>query len=191
MATFTRHEVMSGNVVGAPTCCGVVMKNNRKCDACPIYFTAGQFTCGNHKPQISHRHTGKIVGECSICLCDIKHPKDTLTSCNHRFHIKCLSKWKGTGNTTCPLCRTVIFTPTQSHFQLVPTREEQYQMMVWALPGIMTSVVIRIDNITPVLEYPVTILNFLNHITWCPDQSLNGQELIRSAIFRWSDMDTD
>jgi hypothetical protein len=52
--------------------------------------------------------------ECPIC-CDIIDPnsKFTTTPCTHKFHIKCLRKWKYTQLTQgidsqCPVCRTVL-----------------------------------------------------------------------------------
>ena len=51
--------------------------------------------------------------ECTICL-------DTITSnctkldCDHYFHLKCIRNWLLRGNSTCPLCRDVIFHRTET-----------------------------------------------------------------------------
>ena len=51
--------------------------------------------------------------ECTICL-------ETITSnctkldCNHYFHLNCIRNWLFRGNSTCPLCRAQIFTPSES-----------------------------------------------------------------------------
>jgi len=42
---------------------------------------------------------------CSVCMeCMTEHNSREL-ECGHRFHKKCLNKWKLEGNRTCPLCR--------------------------------------------------------------------------------------
>ncbi len=43
-------------------------------------------------------------GVCSICLERVGKKKKFVTSCNHRFHSKCLLIWV-IGNDTCPVCR--------------------------------------------------------------------------------------
>jgi len=42
---------------------------------------------------------------CGVCLGELRG-SGIKTSCGHRFHKKCLLKWKKTGKTTCPFCRT-------------------------------------------------------------------------------------
>ncbi|PHU20281.1 hypothetical protein BC332_11432 [Capsicum chinense] len=50
--------------------------------------------------------------DCAICLSDFEHGDKgrKIESCNHIFHENCLDKWlmHGKGQTTCPLCRSVI-----------------------------------------------------------------------------------
>ena len=49
---------------------------------------------------------------CNICLEGIKTDQAMIrTKCGHKFHQKCLKKWKRSHHTmsnTCPVCRTVI-----------------------------------------------------------------------------------
>ena len=41
---------------------------------------------------------------CSICLSQVGRKTRFITSCNHKFHSKCLLIWV-IGNNTCPVCR--------------------------------------------------------------------------------------
>jgi hypothetical protein len=43
---------------------------------------------------------------CSICLCRLGRKK-YISSCNHKYHYKCILLWL-INNDTCPNCRTVI-----------------------------------------------------------------------------------
>ena len=43
--------------------------------------------------------------ECPICMAA---GPDCATRCRHAFHRRCIAKWLGGGNSTCPLCRAGI-----------------------------------------------------------------------------------
>jgi hypothetical protein len=43
--------------------------------------------------------------ECVICQDDETEPLDETLECGHKFHRKCLDKWKNKGKKTCPTCR--------------------------------------------------------------------------------------
>jgi len=47
------------------------------------------------------------AGDCSICLEDFDDRPSILTSCNHRFHERCLLSWIRRRG-TCPYCRTQL-----------------------------------------------------------------------------------
>lgn len=42
---------------------------------------------------------------CSVCMECMTERNSRELECRHRFHKKCLNKWKLEGNRTCPLCR--------------------------------------------------------------------------------------
>lgn len=42
--------------------------------------------------------------ECSVCLETLRAPKRL--KCGHAFHLRCLRKWFGMGEVTCPMCRS-------------------------------------------------------------------------------------
>ena len=42
---------------------------------------------------------------CSICMDNMNIRNYRELPCKHKFHKKCLNKWKLEGNRTCPLCR--------------------------------------------------------------------------------------
>ena len=52
---------------------------------------------------------------CSICLESIEDLCGELTLCKHKFHPKCINKWKKI-KTTCPLCRMKITEPKTIEF---------------------------------------------------------------------------
>jgi hypothetical protein len=87
-----------------PLTCGCIMKNGKTCIVRPTYKTdeGGVWACGLHIKQ----HLP--VSECSICLENCPSSECVVTECKHVFHKKCFRIWLGTGNETCPLCRTVI-----------------------------------------------------------------------------------
>ena len=78
--------------------------------------THGGCECKNMVSAIGdtcHWHTplGGPDSNCSICM-------DVMTSrnfrelpCGHRFHSRCIRKWKSEGNRTCPLCRDEFDSP--------------------------------------------------------------------------------
>uniref|UniRef100_A0A6C0KA00 RING-type domain-containing protein n=1 Tax=viral metagenome TaxID=1070528 RepID=A0A6C0KA00_9ZZZZ len=49
--------------------------------------------------------------ECPICRVTIAEGALFTTACNHQFCTPCAERW-AEKNTTCPLCRTVVFEPT-------------------------------------------------------------------------------
>lgn len=83
---------------------------------CPVtHLENGEWTCGRHRfvpkmIQLSWTHCEPQ--ECSICMetCQtIKH--SLLTTCNHVFHKKCITKWSK-NKPECPLCRTYLLEET-------------------------------------------------------------------------------
>jgi len=44
------------------------------------------------------------TNDCGICL----EPCNSMTLCNHNFHVECMIKWINTGNFQCPVCRTLL-----------------------------------------------------------------------------------
>ncbi|CAE6191529.1 unnamed protein product [Arabidopsis arenosa] len=61
--------------------------------------------------------------ECIICLSEFQDG-DTLRvleRCKHGFHVHCIQKWLSSSHSSCPTCRTNIFsTPPQLHSQSLP-----------------------------------------------------------------------
>nr|KJB20619.1 hypothetical protein B456_003G156700 [Gossypium raimondii] len=45
---------------------------------------------------------------CPVCLCEFEEEDEIrqLMSCRHIFHGRCLDRWMGYDQQTCPLCRT-------------------------------------------------------------------------------------
>lgn len=46
------------------------------------------------------------LGECPICMENMFPRTSRIIKCNHRFHKKCLEKWKKQNKRTCPVCRS-------------------------------------------------------------------------------------
>jgi len=172
MATFTRAQVLSGDI-GDQKICGALQKNGKRCVACPTYLVDGTFTCGKHVVMPSS------IGECSICLCDINASTTYMkTECNHLFHNTCLFKWKHTGKTTCPLCR----------YEMRSTRDEQLQAMLNNLPAPLIATVWSINMDIPVYFYPGDVASLLNVTAWCPPDALNGlaHQVVKASILEYA-----
>ena len=43
--------------------------------------------------------------DCPVCCEALEWWPTSMTTCNHKFHQKCLVKWKEMKRHTCPLCR--------------------------------------------------------------------------------------
>ncbi|KAM0016588.1 putative transcription factor C2H2 family [Helianthus debilis subsp. tardiflorus] len=78
---------------------------------------------------------GELMGlkepfDCAVCLCEFTQ-KDSLRLlplCSHAFHMHCIDTWL-LSNSTCPLCRGVLFAPEFSvenpGFEVNDSREEE------------------------------------------------------------------
>lgn len=65
---------------------------------------------GNLSTDVSEREEkpGSVISvgdSCPICFSRLASKKTHKTSCGHNFHKDCLSLWKASGGTTCPMCR--------------------------------------------------------------------------------------
>jgi len=50
-----------------------------------------------------------LIKKCPICLDDDRDVEEfRVTSCNHMFHTRCLTRWL-TERQTCPVCHRVLF----------------------------------------------------------------------------------
>lgn len=45
---------------------------------------------------------------CPICLQNIPIFSMEETRCNHKFHSKCITRWKRSGKNSCPICRSPL-----------------------------------------------------------------------------------
>ena len=56
--------------------------------------------------------TGKDEVVCPICIADFEEGDEVvhLTTCEHKFHVHCLSQWLSTNKKDCPYCRKEILT---------------------------------------------------------------------------------
>ena len=64
--------------------------------------------------------------ECSICLTSIlsRTSRNSRTlPCGHNFHIKCINRWKRTGNSTCPVCRKEFDVPQYKVTLIIESRQ--------------------------------------------------------------------
>lgn len=75
--------------------CKAICKNKKEC----IYKAKKDGYCMIHYKS--------ELPECSICLSNNKN-NNIILSCNHAFHINCLTPWLSKGHYTCPLCRKEI-----------------------------------------------------------------------------------
>ena len=112
-----------GDVHNVPHKCYVpiVSRNGIPCQTFPTWHFKGTWTCGSHKPRsgvLSSEHVLPPVPpppfepfECMICFESCASEKKAyITSCNHKFHKTCMSKWTKHkyGPLTCPTCRDII-----------------------------------------------------------------------------------
>ena len=70
-----------------------------------------------------------IEGEsnCSICMEYMTTRNSRELGCDHRFHRKCLNKWKVEGNRTCPLCREDFDVPMFTVKVIISPTTNQYR----------------------------------------------------------------
>lgn len=102
--------------------CGAIVKSTGK--ICQCKGSKSRWgRCGRHAPTKIPRapRTKFVPFECPICMDECSKVTDQhITKCNHKFHSKCMHKWKHTHHKyTCPICRTDIrLTPS---FPVNPT----------------------------------------------------------------------
>lgn len=82
-------------------CIGITQSGNR-CRRC-VSQDGG--TCSWHTP------LGGPDSTCSICMEGMTTRNHRELPCGHRFHTRCIRKWKAEGNRTCPLCREEFDAP--------------------------------------------------------------------------------
>ncbi len=83
-----------------PQKCAATLKCGRRCEFRP---RPGDDVCGVHLRQRSRQQE---LGECPVCLCDIKRRACCATmACGHAFHARCLRSWFRRRPLTCPMCR--------------------------------------------------------------------------------------
>lgn len=76
--------------------CGAQTPSGTECKS--RVRTAGE-RCQWHKP------IDDPDPNCSVCMDYMTTRNSRELGCGHKFHKKCLQKWKLEGNRTCPLCR--------------------------------------------------------------------------------------
>ncbi|KAL3738439.1 hypothetical protein ACJRO7_019903 [Eucalyptus globulus] len=56
---------------------------------------------------------GSNDGGCAVCLSSIEERDEVreLSNCSHAFHRECLDRWVDHNRVTCPLCRSLLFSP--------------------------------------------------------------------------------
>ena len=63
--------------------------------------------------------------DCSICMDYMTSRNHRELPCGHKFHKKCLNKWKLEGNRSCPLCREIFDIPMFNvKVTITPTSED-------------------------------------------------------------------
>ena len=128
---YTKSTIQGewGREHGVPRTCGkpvLSRPGQPPCVCVPSWFQKGVWTCGLHRadknmprtnalpPPPPETVTPKFVPfECAICMEDCDEESNaTTTPCNHRFHKKCMWKWKSVRRTSrivpCPLCRGTV-----------------------------------------------------------------------------------
>ena len=128
---FQDGQYGRGKVIGkwgrernVPSTCGHSLgsRANASCQFVPTWYRTGYgWSCGKHRnvlhkmdlppPPVVDETTPFIPFECSICISGCCQKKDSVTtSCNHRFHTKCLDMWVNGGRykSSCPMCRTIL-----------------------------------------------------------------------------------
>jgi len=79
--------------------CGAVTASGGTCRSCVSSRTS---SCGWHTP---------LSTTCSVCMDPMTVRNHRELSCGHKFHKKCIQKWKNRGNRSCPLCRAEFDAP--------------------------------------------------------------------------------
>jgi hypothetical protein len=84
-------------------------QEEEKTSSVKTHIIADQCECkinykSNSKKTLVHTN---IPSTCPICL---EALSDTITECNHSFHMKCIEEWIENDKDTCPMCRSKLFT---------------------------------------------------------------------------------
>ena len=80
-----------------------------------------------------HRPISDADPNCSVCMEYMTDRNCREISCGHKFHKKCLHKWKLEGNRTCPLCREPFDVPQFTvKVTITPNTEEFRQAEFYA-----------------------------------------------------------
>ena len=53
----------------------------------------------------SHPKTLDQMDDCPVCCQALEWWPTATTTCNHKFHKECLTKWSAMKKTSCPMCR--------------------------------------------------------------------------------------
>ena len=82
------------------------MSTNHQCSG----MTQGGCRCRRRVPQeggtcMWHTPLTGPDSTCSVCMEPMTTRNHRELPCGHKFHTKCIRKWKAEGNRTCPLCR--------------------------------------------------------------------------------------
>ncbi|XAR63035.1 hypothetical protein NMG60_11022820 [Bertholletia excelsa] len=53
---------------------------------------------------------GDALESCAVCLCEVEAGEEIrwLANCRHVYHRGCVDSWMDQGQSTCPLCRTLM-----------------------------------------------------------------------------------
>lgn len=145
-----------------PKICGHSEPHGKICACIPRFFYNNKWTCSKHYNNINKSSNTK----CSICFDNVHNANSYITKCcGNSFHKECILKWKkNKALTSCPLCRSIIFTDQESHFHHSNTLNSKY------LPLDMAAFVLELDYwfCHQLNSYPSNITEFFNISKWIP-----------------------
>jgi hypothetical protein len=99
------------------------------------------------------------MDSCSICCEDITTAR-VITSCNHMFHMKCLTQWYSkNSDQTCPLCRKKAENLERLHMTTEFTLTNKVTLTNDMIPPTITEILGQVSFIDAIREYYNNIQN--------------------------------
>lgn len=126
-------------------------------------------TCSWHKP---------IEGDstCPICMEVMTQRNVREMPCGHKFHKKCINKWKNEGNRSCPMCREPFDIP---EFRVTVTIEPLVNGTIYE-----TTVLDASNSISNVVTNVGLNIDDISHLTTQLSIEADNIEMLRNVLER-------
>ena len=144
---------------------------------CTATTTRGTPCKNSTKEEDEFCHIHKNRRECSICLSSATRNVRTLP-CGHTFHVKCINRWKRTGNTTCPVCRKEFDVPIYKITLIIESRNSNERRVFRNIPNEQRVGVRAVEQ----FDLPENNIDYITEIGILASDSESVLEIIRDDL---------